>query len=133
MTQQQELAVKNKQEVTREEPTRPGRTYQPEVDIYETPQALYLWADMPGVDEKHLELHLADGVLTIEGGVALEDYSDLSPVYTEYNVGNYMRRFALSNDIDPDGIKAHVHNGALELVLPKSERAKPRKITVASD
>ena len=131
MTEQKELTVKDKQEVTREEPTRPGRTYQPDVDIYETPEGLHLWADMPGVDEKQLNIQLADGILTIEGGVSLDDYKDLSPVYTEYNVGNYMRRFAISSDIDPDGIKARVTNGVLELELPKSERAKPRQIKVS--
>ena len=130
---EQEIAVKNKQEVTREELTRPGRTYQPNVDIYETPDALYLWADVPGVDEKQLSIHLADGVLTIDGSVSLDDYKDLSPVYTEYNVGNYMRRFAISTDIDTDRIKARVNNGVLELEMPKSERAKPRKITVSAN
>jgi HSP20 family protein len=129
----QEIAVKNKQEVTREEPTRPGRTYQPDVDIYETPDALYLWADVPGVDEKQLNINLADGVLTIDSSVSVEDYKDLSPVYTEYNVGNYMRRFAISSDVDADRIKARVNNGVLELEMPKSERAKPRKITVSAN
>jgi len=132
MADQQEITVKNKQEVTRDEATRPGRTFMPDVDIYETPEALYLWADVPGVDDKHLNVQLADGILTIEGEVSVAEYVDLSPVYTEYNVGNYSRRFALSNDVDPEGIKARVNNGVLELVLPKSERAKPRKIEVAA-
>jgi len=128
----QELAVKDKKEVTREEPTRPGRTYQPEVDIYETTDGLWLWADMPGVDEKSIAIDLADGVLTIEGGVALDEYKDLTPVYTEYNVGNYMRRFSISSDIDVDKIEAKVQGGVLELRLPKAERAKPRRIAVSA-
>ena len=129
---EQEIAVRNKQEVKREEPTRPGRTYQPDVDIYETPEALWLWADMPGVDEKNITIDLANGVLTIEGTVALGDYKDLDAVYTEYNVGNYLRRFSISSDIDLDAIKARMANGVLELELPKAERARPRKITVAT-
>ena len=128
----QELSVRNKQEVSREEPTRPGRTYQPDVDIYETPDALWLWADMPGVDEKQINVNLADGVLTLEGRVALEEYKDLSPAYTEYNVGNYLRRFTVSSDIDTSAIKARVTNGVLELELPKAERAKPRRISVST-
>ena len=128
----QELAVKDKKEVTREETTRPGRTYQPEVDIFETKEGLWLWADMPGVDEKSISVDLADGVLTIEGGVALDDYKDLTPVYTEYNVGNYTRRFAISSDIDAERIEARVQNGILELRLPKAEKAKPRKIAVSA-
>jgi HSP20 family protein len=127
-----ELAVKNKQEVTREEPTRSGRTYQPDVDIYETEHSLWLRADMPGVDDKHINVDLANGVLTIEGRVALDDYKDVSPVYTEYNVGNYLRRFTISSDVDTDNIKARMTDGVLELELPKAERAKPRRITVAS-
>ena len=129
---EQELAVRNKQEVTREEPTRPGRAYQPDVDIYETPEALWLWADMPGVDEKRIAIDLANGVLTIEGVVVLEDYKELEPVYTEYNVGNYLRRFAISSDVDVDAIKARMANGVLELELPKAERARPRKIAIAT-
>jgi HSP20 family molecular chaperone IbpA len=129
----QELSVRNKQEVSREEPTRPGRAYQPDVDIYETSNALWLWVDMPGVDEKNINVDLADGVLTLEGAVALADYKELAPVYTEYNVGNYVRRFSISSDIDLDAIKARMANGVLELELPKAERARPRKIAVATN
>jgi HSP20 family protein len=87
---------------------------------------------MPGVDEKSIELNVADGILSIEGQVALEEYNNLAPVYTEYNVGNYARRFTLSNEIDPGHIKARMTNGVLELELPKAERAKPRRITVSA-
>jgi HSP20 family protein len=129
----QELAVKNKQEVTREEPTRPGRTYQPEVDIFENPEGLWLWFDMPGVENKDVSVHLEDGVLTIEGRVSIDEYKELQPLYTEYNVGNYQRRFSISNDVDTERIEARITNGVLELRLPKAERAKPRKIAVNVD
>jgi HSP20 family protein len=128
----QEISVRNKQEVSREEPTRPGRTYQPDVDIYETPERLWLWVDMPGVDEKSINVDLANGVLTIEGAVVLDDYNELAPLYTEYNIGNYLRRFSISSDIDLDGIKARTANGVLELELPKAEKARPRKISVTT-
>jgi HSP20 family molecular chaperone IbpA len=128
----QELTTHNKQEVTKDEQTRPGRTYVPQVDIYETTDSLWLWADMPGVDEQSIEVNVANGVLSIEGQVSLKDYEDLSPVYTEYNVGNYARRFTLSNEIDAEHIKARMTNGVLELELPKAERAKPRRITISA-
>lgn len=128
----QDFAVRNKQEVTREEPTRPGRTYLPDVDICETPEELWLWADMPGVDEKQINVDLADGVLTIDGCVSVEDYKDLDPIYTEYNVGNYLRRFSISRDIDAERISARITNGVLELQLPKRESAKPRRIAITS-
>jgi len=127
----QELSVRNKQEVGGEEPTRAGRTYLPDVDIAETTDSLWLWADMPGVDEQSIEVNLADGVLSIAGRVSLQEYENLSPVYTEYNIGNYARRFSVSNDIDVDKIKARMANGVLELELPKAATAKPRRIEVA--
>ncbi len=128
----QELTPREKQELTRDEQTRPGRTYVPDVDIYETTDSLWLWADMPGVDEHSLEVNVADSVLSIAGRVALQDYDNLTPVYTEYNIGNYARRFTLSNEIEAERIKARMTNGVLELELPKAERTKPRRISVAA-
>jgi HSP20 family protein len=128
----QELSTQGKQELKQDERTRPGRTYVPDVDIYETADSLWLWADMPGVDEHSLEIDVADGVLSIAGQVSLQDYDNLAPVYTEYNIGNYARRFTLSNEIDLERIKARMTNGVLELELPKAERAKPRRITISA-
>jgi HSP20 family molecular chaperone IbpA len=127
----QELSVRNKQELKGEEHTRAGRAYLPDVDICETQDSLWLWADMPGVDEGSIEVKLADGVLSIEGRVSLQYYENLAPVYTEYNVGNYLRRFTVSSDIAADHIKARMANGVLEVELPKAESAKPRRIPVA--
>lgn len=128
----QELSTRGKQELQQGEQTRPGRTYVPDVDIYETAESLWLWADMPGVDEQSIEIRVANDVLSIEGRVALQEYDNLAPVYTEYNIGNYARRFTLSNAIDAEHIKARMSNGVLELELPKAERAKPRRITVST-
>jgi HSP20 family protein len=129
----QELSVKAKQELKGDEHTRAGRTYVPDVDICETADGLWLWADMPGVDDQSIQINLADGVLSIEGRVAIGDYDNLAPVYTEYNIGNYARRFTLSNDIDTGRIKARMTNGVLELEIPKAERAKPRRIPISAN
>lgn len=127
----QELNVRNKQEVSGAEHTRPGRAYVPDVDICETADSLWLWADMPGVDEKSIEIKLAEGVLSIDGQVSLKEYDNLAPIYTEYNVGNFARRFTVSSDIDAEHIKARMANGVLEVELPKAARAKPRRIAVS--
>jgi len=126
----QEMTLREKQELGGEERTRPGRAYVPYIDIAESQDALWLWADMPGVDEQSMDVRLDNGVLTIEGHVTLKEYENLSPVYTEYNVGDFVRRLALSDDIDTERIKAKMANGVLELELPKTERAKPRQIPV---
>jgi len=129
----QELTPKDKQELKDREQTRPGRTFVPDVDIAEDQQALWLWVDMPGVTPDEVEVEVHDNVLRIEGRVSLEGYDGLAPSHIEYNVGNYLRRFTLSNSrqFDRDQIGARLTNGVLEVKLPKVEAAKPRKIPVS--
>ena len=70
-------------------------------------------------------------MLTISGRVALDDYNGLRPVYSEFNVGNFFRRFSLGETIDQAAITADMDEGVLTVTLPKREQAQPRKITVA--
>jgi len=126
-----EIAAREKQQLAKtQEQTRPGRYYVPDVNICEFEDSLKMWADMPGVNEKDVEVTLKDGVLTIIGNVATDMYRGLRPMYTEYNIGNYYREFALNEGIDETAIKAKLRDGVLELELPKNERAKPRRIEV---
>lgn len=127
---EQEIAAKEKQPVEGQEKTRAGRFFLPQVDIYEFGGSIKLWADMPGVKESDVNITLKDGVLTITGTVSTNVYEKLSPLYTEYNVGNYFRQFELNEDIDDQRIAALMKNGVLELTLPKGERAQPRQIEV---
>ena len=128
----QELRVQEKRELQKkEEPTAPVRMFLPTTDIYETDQALTVVMEMPGVDKEKVEINVEDGVLTVEGRIDSGKYQDLQPVYTEYNIGNFRRSFDLSNSIDQGKIRADMKDGVLTLTLPKSEEAKPRKITVA--
>jgi HSP20 family protein len=126
-----EIATKEKQQLSKgQEQTRPGRYYVPEVNIYEFEDSLKLWADMPGVKDKDVDVTLKDGMLTLVGKVSTELYNGLRPLYTEYNIGNYYREFVLNEDIDESKIHAMMRNGVLELTLPKKEHAKPRRIEV---
>ena len=127
-----EVAVQEKKESAVAEATLPGRTYTPSVDISESEESLWLWADVPGVDENSIDVQLENNQLTIEGRVSLDEYPDLTPVYTEYQVGNFVRSFRVSESIDMDRIKAIVRNGVLELELPKADQARPRRIAVTS-
>lgn len=126
-----EVAQERSKLPSSEQSTRPGRTYQPNVDILETEQGLRLWADMPGVDQSSIDVELVDDVITIRGRVSTGEYESLQPVYTEYNVGNYEARFRLSSTIDGTRISAKLANGVLELDLPKVEAAKPRRIEIS--
>ena len=132
MSTGQELQVQQKREVEkRQESTVPARVYVPVTDIFETDAALMLALEMPGVDREKLNVELEGGVLTIEGQVNFGKYEGLYPVYTEYNIGNYARRFELSSDIDQDRISAEFKDGVVTLTLPKAEKAKPRKVRVS--
>ena len=125
-----EVSVKQESDV-KEEETRPGRTYVPNVEIRETEDALWLWADMPGVSQNSVDVHLENGVLSIQGEVHLDDYADLAPAYTEYNVGNFRRTFKLSTAIDAEHIEAKMNGGVLELRIPKAEEARPQRIPIS--
>lgn len=114
-----------------EETTWEGQTYQPSVDIYESEKALMIQADVPGVRKEDIEIDLDDDVLTINARVALENYEGLSPLFSEYNVGNYFRRFSLGETIDRGKIGASVENGVLTVTLPKKEAVLPRRIELS--
>jgi HSP20 family protein len=126
-----ELEAKPKQKVERrDETTRPGTYFQPAVDIFETKDELVLVADMPGVPPDGVDVDLEGDELSIEGRVRSGEYDGLKPLYVEYGVGGFYRRFTLGEMIDREGIKAQMKNGVLVLKLPKAERARARRITV---
>jgi HSP20 family molecular chaperone IbpA len=136
-TKEKDLQVQDmeKQEVATVEGverTRARKAYVPRVDIYETDEAIFAVADMPGINEKSVEITLEKNVLTIDGYVEPEDSDKYSLAYAEYEVGDYHRSFKLSNEIDQGKIEATVNNGVLHLTMPKVGEAKTRKISVKS-
>ena len=127
----QEVQVQQKREVEKkQESTVPLRSFLPVSDIFETDHALNVVLEMPGVAKESVDIGIDNDVLKISGRIDIAKYEGLQPVYTEYNIGNYSRSFQLSNKIDQDGIKAELKDGVMTLVLPKSEKAKPRRISV---
>lgn len=128
----EELAPREKQEVQGGEQTRPGRHYVPDVDIAENADGLWLYADMPGVEPEAVSVELHDNVLTVQGDVNLTAYQGLTPIYSEYRVGSFLRRFALSprHHFDPSRVSAKLVDGVLTVHLPKAEEAKPRRVPV---
>ena len=115
---------------TATERIRNVKTFVPRVDIYETKDALFLIADMPGVDEKSVDVELEKNILTIAGRVTIDEVKEKSIVYSEYEIGDYERTFTLSDEIDHEKIFATVKNGVLRLELPKAEKVKPKKIAI---
>jgi HSP20 family protein len=129
-----ELTLKEKQEMEKGtgETMRPGPVFIPAVDIVEDQNEITVLAEMPGVDGKQVDIDLRENRLTIQGHVELPEGEREVSVYREFNYGDYFRQFTLSNVIDQAKITARIENGVLRLVLPKSAKAKPQKIQVAS-
>lgn len=136
MTEEKTLQVQEeeKREVaeTGVERTRDCPCFVPRADVYETADAIFVLADMPGVDESSVDITLEDKVLTINGYVDPEPPEGYGLAYSEYRVGDYMRAFTLSDQIERDGIEATVSDGVLRLVLPKVEEVKKRKIAISA-
>lgn len=131
MSDSQELAVREKQELAKkEESTIPGRTFVPAADIFETDSALTVVMEIPGVAKQDVSIALEEDVLRVEGRIDPSKYQGIEPVYTEYLVGHYARGFTLSGKIDRDAISAQLEDGVLTLTLPKAKEAVPRRITV---
>jgi HSP20 family protein len=113
------------------EPTRPGPTYVPVVDIIEKPDELLLAADVPGARAEDIEINYEKGVLSIHAQVEpRQDAERTEYLLNEYGVGDFYRTFQVGEGIDQSKIAAEVKDGMLILHLPKAEALKPRKISV---
>ncbi|HMK36385.1 MAG TPA: Hsp20/alpha crystallin family protein [Desulfomonilaceae bacterium] len=129
----QELQVTGKHALPAEtgELTREGVYFAPAVDIYATEKELVLLADMPGVNAEHVEIDLNEDTLTILGRVPSESARGQT-LLSEYKTGNYFRTFRITEIVDRSKITASISDGVLRLILPKVEKAVPRKIPIVS-
>jgi HSP20 family protein len=95
----------------------------PKVNVAETPTGLEVTAELPGIDQKDIELDLSDGVLTIKAEHKSEkEEKDEKKHYhlVERAYGTYLRRFSLPFDPDEDKVTANFDKGVLKIAIPKS-------------
>ena len=127
----QEVAPRVKRELTQaDERTEAGKFFSPLTDIHETERAVVVSMEVPGVDKDAIDLQLEKGVLTVKGTIDSTKYESLRPIYSEYNVGNFVRTFNVSLKIDASAISATVADGVLTIELPKAKEALARRIAV---
>jgi HSP20 family molecular chaperone IbpA len=108
--------------------------FTPPIDIYETEEGLVLLADLPGVSIETLELQVQDNKLTLFGRVKPAVAEEGAAIlHQEYHVGDFLRSFILSDEVDHERISAKLNNGVLKLVLPKAPKSQPRRIEVNID
>lgn len=124
-----DLQTRDKQAVE-SEGTRPGPIFRPDVDILERRDEFVVTADLPGVDDQHVRIHLEDGILSIDAELAVEPDRAWNERHVEYRLGGYHRQFRLSDAIDASRIQATMRDGVLQLHLPKTDHHRPRQITV---
>jgi HSP20 family molecular chaperone IbpA len=106
--------------------------FRPSVDITDTASDVLLMADVPGVDEAHLDVTLDKNILTIRGHVEPPTYEGYTPARMEYGIGDFERVFTISEDVNRDAIEATVKDGVLQLKLPKTAQSARRKINVVA-
>jgi HSP20 family molecular chaperone IbpA len=108
------------------------RTYVPTTDIYEKEDAILVRCDVPGVTQEQIDIHLDHQELEITATQKMEHPEGYELLIGEYDTGVFRRKFSIPQLIDRDNIRARLHNGVLDIELPKAEQAKPRRIEITT-
>ena len=103
----------------------------PAIDIREEKDSFVLTADVPGVNAKDIEITMENGILTVTGERVAESNGESEGFRRRERVhGTFYRRFTLPDTADAERISAKGVNGVLEIVIPKQEKVRPRRIEV---
>ncbi len=109
----------------------PVGAWMPPVDIYETDERVVIRVDLPGVDQRDIDLRIEDGMLFVKGerkfasGEKREDFLRIERTY-----GTFHRTFRLPTTVDHGSVQASHQDGVLEVVLKKKESARPQSIRI---
>ncbi len=103
----------------------------PRMDIAETDKEIEISAELPGLEEKDVQVHVADNVLTIKGEKKAEkEQKDKNYHMVERSYGSFYRTLNLPAGINADAIKANLANGVLKVTVPKPAAAQAKKVEV---
>ena len=106
-------------------------SWAPAVDIYETENEVVLTAEIPGIEEKDVEIKVEDNTLTLRGERKFEKETKEENYHRiERAHGSFFRSFTLPNYVDQDKIEAEHENGILKIRMPKRAELKPRKVKI---
>jgi HSP20 family molecular chaperone IbpA len=130
--QEKSLEVQKQEAITADdvERTRDRPCYVPRADIYETADEIVVVADIPGADEKSVDITLEKDVLTINADIEEDEPEGYALAFAEYQTGDYQRSFTISASIARDQIEATIKHGVLHLHLPKVDVARTKTISV---
>lgn len=106
----------------------------PAVDIKEEADKFVIHADIPGVKPEDIEVSMEAGILTVKGEKETEVKTEKEGYKrVERTSGSFYRRFSLPDSADGDAINAKCKLGVLEIIIPKREAIKPKRINVTSE
>lgn len=124
------ISIKESDHTSIEELLDKENVIAPLTDIFETEDEFVLTANMPGVSRENIQIKLEDTSLAIFGRIKFSEAIKRNYILNENEIGNYYRKFNISNSIDETRIEAKYENGQLILNLPKHDRVKPRTINI---
>lgn len=126
-------AWSNSDSTTRNQRDNELQTFAPAVDLHETKDNYLISVDLPGIDQNDIKVDVEDGRLTVSGErTRQESKEDGMFRRFEKSYGRFVRTFQLPQNIDESKIQARSENGVLEIMIPKTELAKPRSVQVES-
>ena len=103
------------------------------MDVSETDMEIEVTAELPGLEEKDVQINLSDNLLTIRGEKKAEkEQKDKNYRLVERSYGSFERTLELPEGVSPDAIKANIANGVLKVTIPKPAPAQAKKIEVKS-
>jgi HSP20 family protein len=105
--------------------------FAPPVDVYEDEHNVTLKIEVPGIDEKDIDVRIENNVLTVHGERKFEkEEKEENFRRVERQYGSFTRTFALPNTVDSEKVSANYDKGILKIALPKKAEAKPKQIKV---
>jgi len=125
------VAVKALNNYSIEEILRTQNNISPASDIYENTDEYILVANMPGVSRSEVQVKVIEESLIVFGRINYDETINRDYILNENELGNYFRKFKISDSIEKSKINAKYDNGQLIVHLPKSEKIKPRTIDIA--
>ena len=114
-----------------EEKDMAASNWTPSVDIHENESELVLSAEVPGIEDKDIEIEIENNTLSIKGERKIEKETKEENYHRiERSYGSFYRSFTLPTNVNQDNIKAEYDNGVLRISLPKKPELKPKKVKV---
>ena len=111
--------------------TRGAADLIPSMDVTETDKEIEITAELPGLEEKDVQINLSDNLLTIRGEKKAEkEQKEKDYRLVERSYGSFLRTLELPEGVDPNGIKATIAKGVLKVTVPKPAPAQAKKIDV---